>query len=208
MLGVIVGAITHGRIIISDGTSVYGFVATWLSPFPLAVGCFAVALFAYLAAAYLTVEASTPELKEDFRKRALFAGLAVAGFALLTFLVSVDQAPEIRRALLDRPWSLFEQSFTAIASITAFWSLLRRHFQVARIAVAAQTSLILWGWALAQYPFIVRPALTLSNCAAPAAVEKSLLIACIAGALILFPSMGYLYKVFKEPAVIHEEVSH
>jgi cytochrome d ubiquinol oxidase subunit II len=208
LLGVIVGAITKGDVIIEGGTSALGFVRPWFSPFPLVVGGFAVALFAYLAAAYLTVEAGTPELQDDFRKRAILAGVAVAAFALLTYLVAMKEAPEVCAALIERPWSLFEQSFTAIASLTAFWSLYRRKFYLARFAVAAQTALILWGWALAQYPFVVQPRLTLSNCAAPAVVEKSLLIACAAGALILFPSIAYMYRVFKEPAMIHDEVTH
>lgn len=208
VLGVIVGAITQGGVIIEEGTSIQGFVRPWLSPFPLLVGGFAVALFAYLAATYLTIEASAPELKEDFRKRALVAGVGVAAFALLTFLVSMKEAPEVYSALLGRPWSPFEQGITAIAAITAFWGLFRRRFYFARFAVAAQTALILWGWALAQYPFVVRPRLTLSSSAAPAVVERSLLIACVVGALVLFPSIAYLYRVFKEPAVIHEEVTH
>ena len=59
----------------------------WTSPFALLVGGFAVALFAYLAAVYLTVEAShlespAPDLTEDFRRRALVAGVVVGAFAL------------------------------------------------------------------------------------------------------------------------------
>jgi len=208
MLGVIVGAVTHGRIVIVDGTSLRGFIETWLSPFPLVVGFFAVALFAYLAAVYLCIEAQDTDLTEDFRRRAIISGFAVAGCALLTFLVSVHQAPDIMSALIGKPWSWLEQSFTAIASIAAFWFLLRRRFYAARVAAAAQVTLILWGWAVAQYPFLVRPRITLINSAAPAVVEKSLLVACAAGALILFPSMVYLYRVFKEPGVIHEKVSH
>jgi cytochrome d ubiquinol oxidase subunit II len=165
-------------------------------------------LFAYLAAAYLTMEAEEEDVKEDFRRRAIIAGIAVAVFALLTFLVSFNQATEVKDALLNRPWSWLEQAVTAVVSITAFWSLLRRKFATARLAVAAQVSLILWCWAVAQYPFLVRPGITLTNGAAPPIVEKSLLFACAAGALILFPSMSYLYKVFKATPVIHADPMH
>jgi len=208
VLGIVVGAITHGGIVMVEGASANGYMTPWLSPFPLVVGGFAVALFAYLAAVYLTVEAAEKELKEDFRRRAIISGIFVALFAVLTFLVSIRQAPEVKNALLDHPWSWGEQGFTALASILSFWCLLRRRFVMARFAAAAQVSLILWGWALAQYPFLVRPQLTLSNSAAPPTVEKTLLGACIAGAMILLPSIRYLYKVFKEPAVIHSEISH
>jgi len=53
------------------------FVAPWLSPFTLAVGAFALALFAFLAATYLTVAADTDLLREAFRQRALGAAAAV-----------------------------------------------------------------------------------------------------------------------------------
>jgi cytochrome d ubiquinol oxidase subunit II len=205
VLGVVVGAITNGEVVMSGGTSANGFLATWLGPFPFVVGAFAVALFAYLAAVYLAVEAQDDELREDFRRRAIFAGIAVAVFALLTFIVSFNHAPAIKDALLDRPWSWVEQSATAIASITAFLSLLRRKFMLARAAAAVQASLILWGWALAQYPFLVRPGITMTNSAAPASVQQSLLIACAVGALVLFPSMRYLLSVFKTATVLDAE---
>ena len=197
LLGVIVGGITQGSIVISNGTSADGFLKSWCSPFPFVVGGFAVSLFAYLAATYLTVEAPTEVLKEDFRRRALCAGVIVALFAFATFLVSTSQVAEVRNALLEHPWSWAEQTLTALASITAFWSLCQRRFFLARLAVALQVSLILWGWALAQYPFLVRPLLTLQNSAAPRVVLSSLLLACLAGAVILLPSMRYLFKVFK-----------
>ena len=209
VLGIVVGGVTHGSVIISNGTSADGFLKTWFSPFPLVVGGFAVSLFAYLAAVYLTVEASTQDLREGFRRRAIYAGVAVALLALATFLVSITQAEEVKDALLKRPWSWVEQTFTAIASVTAFWSLWQRRFLLARVAVAMQVSLILWGWALAQYPFLVRPLLTIQNSAAPPVVLKSLLLACLAGAIVLFPSIRYLFKVFKSaPGRMNEEPLH
>src|SRR5262249_1434367 len=96
MLGIWVGAIASGRITVENGVVTSGFFASWLALFPLAVGGFALALFAFLAAVYLTVEAREPDLRDDFRKRALFAAVAVGGFALLVFLLSGAGAPRIR----------------------------------------------------------------------------------------------------------------
>jgi cytochrome d ubiquinol oxidase subunit II len=102
-----------------------------------------------------------------------------------------------------------EQTFTAIASVTAFWSLWQKRFFLARIAVAMQVSLILWGWALAQYPFLVRPLLTIQNSAAPPVVLKSLLLACLAGAIVLFPFNSIPLQGFKAaPDRMDEEPLH
>src|SRR2546426_12554486 len=77
--GARVGAIGSGRL--GEGGRGTGdgfyatYVASWLNPFALAVGLFALVAFAFLAAVYLTLEAGTErELAEDFRRRALAAG--------------------------------------------------------------------------------------------------------------------------------------
>lgn len=97
LLGVVVGSITQGRVVISNGARANGFVRTWFSPFPLIVGCFTVALFAYLAAAYLTVEATAPELRENFGNRALLAACVVVVLALLTFFSAAKMPPSQKR---------------------------------------------------------------------------------------------------------------
>jgi cytochrome d ubiquinol oxidase subunit II len=196
-LGIVVGAISNGRVLVLNGISQQGFIAPWFSPFPVAVGIFALALFAYLAAAYLAVEASNKSLQEDFRTRALLTGALVALCALSTFLLSFKEATNIQVGLLSRPWSWSEQIVTALAAIVAFAALWLRRYRIARLAVAVQVCCILWGWALAQCPFLVRPGLTLFNSSAPVAVLKDLAWACLAGTVVLFPSLLYLFRVFK-----------
>ncbi|MDQ2999596.1 MAG: cytochrome d ubiquinol oxidase subunit II, partial [Chloroflexota bacterium] len=88
MLGICVGAIASGRITVENEIVTSGFFAAWLTPFPRAVGGFALALFAFLAAVYLTVEAREAALRDDFRQRALLAAIAVGMLALLVFLLS------------------------------------------------------------------------------------------------------------------------
>ncbi len=62
---------------------------------------------------------------------------------------------------------------------------------------AAQVSLILWGWALSQYPYILPPDLSIASAAAPTATLRLLLAALVAGAVLLLPSLYYLFRVFK-----------
>ncbi|HEX5604741.1 MAG TPA: cytochrome d ubiquinol oxidase subunit II, partial [Pyrinomonadaceae bacterium] len=61
LLGTILGAIASGAIRVENGSVTSGFFNSWLAPFPLSVGFFALALFAFLAAVYLTVEAEQRE---------------------------------------------------------------------------------------------------------------------------------------------------
>jgi len=52
-------------------------------------------------------------------------------------------------------------------------------------------------WGVAQYPYLVRPGITIVNSAAPSNIVSDLVIAVAVGALILIPSLILLLLVFK-----------
>jgi len=221
LLGTTLGAIASGTIRVENSAVTSGFFSSWLAPFPLSVGFFALALFAFLAAVYLTVEAEQGELQtqtfdrehresqskqgdktanslsEDFRLRALLAGVAVGLLALTVFILAGSGAPTVRAGISRTWWALGLHVFTAIFAISAFLTLLTRRYKLARIFAAGQVTLILLGWALAQYPNLVEPDLSISSAAGPIATLQLLLAALAAGALLLFPSYYYLIRVFK-----------
>jgi cytochrome d ubiquinol oxidase subunit II len=206
-LGVVVGAISSGRMSVRDGVSVNGFLAPWLGTFPLMVGLFALSLFVFLAAVYLTVEAREPALQEDFRRKALVSGVLVAAMALGTFLAARTGAPEIYSGLLRPSLVWIVQGATAAYAIAAFVALLTRKYKVARIAAMLQVGLILWGWGLSQSPFFLQGEMTVSAAAAAPPVLWALIGATTAGLLVLFPSIGYLMQLFKandEDIPLHE----
>ena len=62
---------------------------------------------------------------------------------------------------------------------------------------AAQVTMILLGWAFAQYPHLVEPNITIASAAAPRITLQLLFAALIAGAVLLFPSYYYLFIIFK-----------
>ena len=200
LLGVTVGAISSGRIPSEYSDFASAFVSPWLAPFPFAVGFFALALFAFLAAVYLTVEARDEALREDFRLRALASAVAVGVMALVVFLLTGAGAPEIRHWMIRSWWTWPLQLSTAVLAVGTIYALWTRRFQRARFCAAAQTTLILWGWGAAQYPHLVAPDVTIYNSAAPAITLRLVWWALLAGSALLFPSLYYLYRVFKGSA--------
>src|SRR2546427_12334997 len=168
------------------------YVGPWLTPFALSVGVFALIAFAFLAAVYLTLEAEERELQEDFRNRALGAGVALFFAALAALLLSQRWAPRVREALIFASWAVPLHLLTAAAALTALAALWRRRWRVARVAAATQVSLILWGWALAQYPYMLPPDLPVEAAAAPRVTLRLVLVALAPGAPVLFPSRHYL----------------
>ncbi len=196
-LGICIGAISSGRIRVENRIVTTGFVAPWLAPFPLSVGGFALVIFAFLAAVYLTVEADAPGLRDDFRRRALLAAAAVDAMALLVLMLSGDGAPRIRSGLVESLWAWPLLIVTGIVAVGALWALWARRFFLARAAAAAQVALILWGWGMAQLPYLVTPDITLQNAAAPPVTLRLLLTFLILGAVVLFPSFYLLFRIFK-----------
>jgi cytochrome d ubiquinol oxidase subunit II len=197
VLGITLGAIASGTIRVEKGLVTSGFFASWLAPFPFAVGFFALALFAFLAAVYLTLETGDRDLQEDFRRRALVSGVVVGVLALIVFLLAESGAPTVRMGISRSRWALGLHILTAIFAAGAFFALLTRRYRLAQICAAAQVSMILTGWAFAQYPFLIEPGITINSAAAPPVTLELLLGALAVGAGLLFPSYYYLFRVFK-----------
>lgn len=198
LLGICIGAVAQGRVsAASTGAHpMEVFILSWLTPFAFSVGGLTLALFACLAAVYLTVEARDSALREDFRRRALGALAVATILAVVVLLIARRDAPQMH-ALLRERWALPFHVAAAIAAATAAWSLWTRRYRLARVAAAAQVSCILWGWAVAQYPFIIPRSMTIAEVAAPAVTLRLVLWTLLAGGLVLFPSLFYLFRIFK-----------
>lgn len=199
LLGVCIGAVAAGRVGPLPGAGGFAqrFVAPWLTPFSFLVGLLTLALFAHLAAVFLTLETRDPELVEDFRVRALWSGAGVFAAAFSALLIAPGHAPLVSFGLLASKWSLPFHLATGLAAVAVLAALWWRRYHVARVAVGAQVSLIVWGWAVSQYPYLVPPDLTVANAASPEATLRLILIALALGIVVLVPSLVYLFRVFK-----------
>jgi cytochrome d ubiquinol oxidase subunit II len=195
--GLTMGALTTGDIHFAADRVTTGFFAGWLTPFALTCGLFALALFAFLAATYMTVDTEgQPDLQNDFRLRATWAQTALIPLAIIVFVTSKSGAPLMYQGLTNW-WAPLLLGWTALSAITAALALWSRRFYLARIAAVAQVTFILLGWGLAQFPHLVTPDVTIQNAAAPESTLKLLLLALGAGAVVLLPSLFYLFQIFK-----------
>jgi cytochrome d ubiquinol oxidase subunit II len=205
LLGVIIGAVTSGAVAtaaqrIGMASFPHVFVSPWLAPFPILVGLFALALFAFLAAVYLTVVATDDAVREDFRRRALVMSGVVFVLAAAALALSFSAAPRVAQGVMGASWSLLLHACTATSAVVAIDALWRRRYTVARVAAAAQVSFILWGWAFSQYPFLVPPTLAIRGAAAPRLTLELLVAGLGVGAAVLVPSLLYLFRTFARRA--------
>src|SRR5205807_4881601 len=124
LLGLCVGALASGALTVPGRAGFTAtFVAPWLTPFGLGVGLLTLALFAFLAAVYLTVEAREPALREDFRRRALGAAVAVFATAAGTLAAALRGAPLPVRGLTATPWALPLHVAPGAPAVTALAAL-------------------------------------------------------------------------------------
>lgn len=195
--GLVLAALSTGQIRIVDGRVVSGFLVGWLTPFALACGLFALVLFAFLAATYLTADPSTERhVQNDFRLRALWSSALLAPIAFVVFITAKEGAPAMYHGLTQW-WAPLLIGTTLAFAIAAWVSLCLRRFALARIAAIAEVTLILGGWNLTQYPRLITPDVTIFNAAAPEITLRLLTYALAAGAVVLFPSLFFLFRVFK-----------
>ncbi|HEX9709885.1 MAG TPA: cytochrome d ubiquinol oxidase subunit II [Candidatus Thermoplasmatota archaeon] len=200
MLGVVLGTVSTPAL--GTGALPYtgGFVTPWLRPFPWTVGLLALALFSFLAAVYLTVEAKEGPLAEDFRRRALASGVAVALTGTAAWALAGADAPEL--GLLQRGWGAALTALGALLLLATGVALVRRRYLAARVLAAGTTAAILLGWGASQAPWLVVGALTLREAAAPEATLRLLVVVLAAGSVVLVPALVYLYRTFKGGVIV------
>lgn len=198
VLGVCVGALVSGALALPQGASfVATYVSPWLTPFAFAIGGLTLAVFAFLAAVYLTVEVKEPDLQEDFRRMALGSALAVVVFAVLGLLLGRTTSLRVTDALFTASWAIPFQLVTASMALATVWALVTRRYKVARVAAALQVSALMWGWAGAQFPALIPGVHSIESAAAPYITLKLVTIGLAGGAVVLVPSLWYLFRVFK-----------
>lgn len=197
LYGMIVGAIIKG--LPEDRSLSYSqlYIEPWLSPLPLALGLLTLALWSILSAFYLAVETTSDDLQDDFRARGLAAQAFGGVIAVLSLLLSAKETPWLYYDLSKSWWSMPLIVIQVVAALLASYFLFKRKFVLARTLAVLQVILVLVGWALAQFPFLVYPDLTLRNAATDSNVLELVLIVLLGGGALLLPSIYYLMKIFK-----------
>ncbi|HVV22200.1 MAG TPA: cytochrome d ubiquinol oxidase subunit II, partial [Pseudonocardiaceae bacterium] len=171
---------------------------SWTGPSSLLGGVLAVLACAYLAAVYLCADAVRTghgDLADAFRLRALVTGAVTGVIALAGIAILAADAPRLFTGLTGRALPLVV--FSGVAGIAEFPLLWLRRYVVARVVAALAVTAILWGWALAQYPALLEPHVTVTAAAAEGAVLAPVLIAVAVGAALLAPSLWLLYSLFQ-----------
>ncbi len=203
-LGLVAGGLILGRINPWATSFDTAYIAPWFNLFSFTLAIFLCILFTYLASIYMVGETSDQKLKSFFifrAKRWMTASIAGGGAVFITGWFSHS---DLFQRFLTSPVSLFCVGLTTLLLIPAWIALNERAVWIPRIIASGQFTLIVLGWYNVEYPYLIPPSpqfgypgLTLYDAAASGAVLNSLAFALVIGSILIFPSIFYLFKVFK-----------
>ena len=135
------------------------------------------------------------DLAGHFRARALVTAVVVGVIAAAGILVLRSDAPRLFDGLTHQGLPLMVVS--ALAGVASILLLLRRRYGWARITGALAVIAVLWGWAAAQYPYILPPSVTITQAAAGHATQTTMLVSLLIGSVLLLPALAFLYTLFQ-----------
>jgi cytochrome bd ubiquinol oxidase subunit II len=206
-MGTVVGAIAAGNVPPEGNGDAF---STWLQPLPLLIGAMFVATGAYLAAVFLVGDArraGEEKLERYFVRRAL-AAAAVAGIAAAFGLVELHaEARYVFDRLMDEGLPLVVLSGLCGIALLAlllgrrsggFLSLSERKPPRAadlalRPLAAGAVVAVIWGWGVAQFPYLLPTSLKITQSAAPPDTLGIVIVVFIVAAVLVLPSLGLLY---------------
>jgi cytochrome d ubiquinol oxidase subunit II len=202
-LGTVIGGIASLRVPV--GNAAGATFSSWLNPTSIMVGVLAVTTSAYLAAVFLAADArrsagvheaagaADDGLVAALRVRALLSGLVSGAIAIAGLIVLHSDDHFLYTRLLHGS-ALAAVIVSGLAGLITLALVLRSSFEIARYTAAVAVAAVIAGWALAQRPLLLR-GLTVQQAAAPHDTLVLVVIAVLAGATILFPSLALLFRL-------------
>jgi cytochrome d ubiquinol oxidase subunit II len=193
-MGTVVGAIASGRVPV--GNAAGDAVTSWLNAVSLLTGALFVATGVYLSAVFLISDArraGDADLERYFTRRALIAGLAAGAIAVAGIFVYRADARFIYDGLTSEGLPLVIASAVfGLGLLVQLWRGERRGTRP--LAVGAVVAVI-WGWGVAQYPYLLPQTLTINEGAGASSTLTAVLIVFGVAVVVVLPALAFLYTL-------------
>ena len=192
-MGTVVGAVVTGQVPVHPAGNV---LAAWTSPTAILTGFLFVAACAYISAVYLVPDARQrghQQLMRYFALRATAAGVVTGGLAGGTFAELSTSAPRVFDRLTGIALPLVAISIAAgIAVLCMLW--LRWYHPIGLRATAAiAVATVVFGWGLAQYPYLFPTSLSVEAGSAPTGSLVGEFVVAGLALLLVAPGFALLY---------------
>ncbi|HLN53509.1 MAG TPA: cytochrome d ubiquinol oxidase subunit II [Lentimicrobium sp.] len=201
--GVVLGAIMLGKIQgeVTGGTFYDNFIDPWFNWFCVSTGIFTTLLFGWLASIYTTGETKSENERSVFIRMSdiLLILLILSGVGV--FFIAELYEVHFFYEFISSPVSISCVILATVLVPFIFRSIRKKQVTLSRLLAGLTTASIITGWYAIQFPVMVYLSgidnLTIYNSRAPESTMVMLFWALVVGFLIIFPSIGYLMKVFK-----------
>jgi cytochrome bd ubiquinol oxidase subunit II len=202
-MGTVVGAVASGRVPIGNAEG--DPVTSWLNPLSLILGALFVATGAYLAAVFLVSDArrfSDPDLVGYFAVRARAAAIVAGALALAGILALRSDARFVYDGLVGEGLPLVLASLACgVAALFQLWRGARRGARP--LAVGAVVAII-WGWGVAQHPYLLPQELTIDAGAGAGPTLTAVLVVFGLAVVVVIPALALLYTL-DQRSLLEEE---
>jgi len=192
-MGAVVGAIAAGNVPAEGNGDAF---STWLAPLPLLVGAMFVATSAYLAGVFLVGDArraGDEEMERYFERRALGAAVVAGAFAVAGLFALHSEARYVFDRLTSQGVPLVVLSL--LCGLALLVVLRRGGRRPLRPLAAGAVVAVIWGWGVAQFPYLLPTELRIDQAAAPDPTMTVIFIVFAVAAVLVLPSLGLLYTL-------------
>jgi cytochrome bd ubiquinol oxidase subunit II len=203
-LGTAVGAVASGRVPV--GNAAGDPVTSWLNPLSLLIGALFVATSAYLAAVFLISDARrarSTDLERYFTNRALGAAVAAGALAIAGIFVLRAEARFVFDGLTGDGLPLVVASL--LCGVAALALVIRGARRGARPLAVGAVATVVWGWGVAQHPYLLPQQLTIDAAAAPGPTLTTVLIVFGAAVVLVLPALALLFTLAQRGLVEETE---
>jgi cytochrome d ubiquinol oxidase subunit II len=199
-LGTVVGAVAGGRVPV--GNAAGDAVTSWLNPLSVVIGALFLATSAYLSAVFLVSDArraGVPDLERYFARRAVVAALVAGAFAVAGLVALHRDARYVFDRLTHQALPLVVVS--AVCGIGVLVLLRLNAQRGARALAVGAVTAVIWGWGIAQYPYLLPQTLTIADGAAPSETLTGVLIVFGVAVVVVLPAIGLLFVLVQRNLV-------
>ncbi|HEY1821298.1 MAG TPA: cytochrome d ubiquinol oxidase subunit II [Trebonia sp.] len=192
-MGTVVGAVATGQVPARPAGNVLG---AWTSGTAILTGFLFVAACAYISAVFLVLEARRrghQDLVRYFSLRATAAGAVTGALAGGTFAELSSSSPYVFNRLTGIALPLVAVSIAAGIAVLGMLWLRWYHAVFLRATAAIAVATVVWGWGLAQYPYLFPTSLPLTRGSAPNATMDAEFVVAGLAVLLVAPGFAILY---------------
>jgi cytochrome d ubiquinol oxidase subunit II len=192
-MGTVVGAVATGQVPVHPAGNL---LAAWTSTTAILTGFLFVAACAYISAVFLVPEArkrGQRDLMHYFSRRATAAGMLTGALAGVTFAELSVSTTYVFDRLTGIALPLVAISVAAGMAVLGMLWLHWYNALLLRVTAAIAVASVVWGWGLAQYPYLFPTSLPLAAGSAPTGALVAEFVVTGLAVLLVAPGFALLY---------------